>query len=175
MELWKDIKGYEGRYQVSNMGNVRSLKTNIILSPINRQHGYKGVMLYGNGGHKRGFKTFSVHRLVAEAFVPNPLGKEEVNHINEDKTDNRAVNLEWMTHKENASHATRGERIGKANTNNPKRSVPVAQYTLDGEFVAEYPSIQEAHRKTGINTGSIWSVCEGKTRKSGGYKWTYSK
>lgn len=172
-EIWKDVKGYEGLYQVSNLGRVKSLIRNKVLSPLNRQHGYQAVQLHGKGGNARGFKSFSIHRLVAEAFIPNPENKPEVNHINEDKSDNRVENLEWMTHQENSAHATRGTRIGKANKNNPLTSSSVVQLTLDEKEIATYPSIHEAMRNTGIPIGCIWSACEGKTKQAHGYKWRY--
>ena len=172
-EIWKDIKDYEGLYQVSNLGRVRSVKRDKVMSLLTRQHGYKSVQLHGNGGNKRGFKTFSVHRLVAEAFVPNPDGKLEVNHINEDKTDNRAENLEWMSHKENSNHASRPERIGNAHRNNTRTSRPVEQLTLDGQHIATYPSISEAERQTRVPRGCIHATCNGVCHQSKGYKWRY--
>lgn len=173
-EVWKDVKGYEGLYQVSNLGRVKSIKRDLVMVPHKRQHGYLGVQLHGKGGHpKRNFKTFSVHRLVAEAFVPNPGNKPEVNHINEDKTDNRAENLEWATRVENCNHGTRNRRCGDANINNPKTSTPVKQYTLDGEYIATYPSIHEASRQTGAFIDNIWRACNGVYSQSKGYIWRY--
>jgi hypothetical protein len=162
-ETWKPVVGYEGLYEVSNMGRVRSLtkvctitRNGItmdiphpgkILTPQRRQHGYLGVPLYGKGGHKtRGFRTHSVHRLVAEAFIPNPNNLPEVNHKDEDKTNNRADNLEWMSHYENTHYGTGIARRSKTNTNNPNRSTRVAQYTVDGELVRIWPSYQELIR-----------------------------
>ena len=174
-EVWKDIKGYEGLYQISNQGRVKSVKKDLVMTPCVRQHGYLGIQLHGRGGHPtRNMRTFSIHRLVAEAFIPNPENKSEVNHINEDKTDNRVENLEWMTHKENSSHATRGERIGRANKNG-KQSSAVEQLDLNGQFIASYPSIHEAMRQTGTHIGGVWAVCEGKCHTSNGYKWRYQK
>ena len=135
-EVWKPVVGFENRYEVSDMGRLRSLpheteiyrrkgkpytlkKRGAFLVPQPRQHGYMAVWLYGNGGNNgRAGKQYSVHRIVAEAFLPNPNGYSEVNHINEDKTDNRACNLEWCTHKENSNHGTRGARIGAKNRAN---------------------------------------------------------
>ena len=96
MEVWKDIKGYEGHYQVSDMGNVRSLKRNKNLKPSPSNHGYLLVDLYKDG--KR--KMCKVHRLVAQTFIPNPENKPTVDHINTIKTDNRVSNLRWFTRKE---------------------------------------------------------------------------
>lgn len=138
-EVWKPVVGFEGRYEVSDMGRIRSLphetvinrkkgkpytlkKRGAYIMPQPRQHGYMAVWLYGNGGNNgRAGKQYSVHRIVAEAFLPNPNGCLEVNHINEDKTDNRACNLEWCTHKENSNHGTRGARIGAWHRANNER------------------------------------------------------
>ena len=138
-EIWKDVVGFEGLYEVSNYGRIRSLphetvihrknatpyvlkKGGVIVNPQPRRHGYLSVWLYGNGGNNgRTGKQYSVHRIVAEAFIPNPNQREEVNHINEDKADNRACNLEWCTHKENSNHGTRGQRIGAWHRENNRR------------------------------------------------------
>ena len=138
-EVWKPVVGFEDRYEVSNLGRLRSFphetlicrkrgkpyvlkKRGVEIVPQPRRHGYMAVWLYGNGGNNgRAGKQYSVHRIVAEAFIPNPNGYAEVNHINEDKTDNRAYNLEWCTHKENSNHGTRGERIGAWHRENNRR------------------------------------------------------
>lgn len=117
MENWKDISGYEGLYQVSDMGNVRSLdkvcpigrygfvtKKGMVLTPY-MQHKYQKVMLSTAGRSTK--KNISVHRLVAEAFIPNPENKPEVNHKGGITTDNRATELEWVTRNENISHAVK--------------------------------------------------------------------
>lgn len=173
-EIWKPVVGYEGLYEVSNLGNVRNAKTLHILSPQKRQHGYLGVPLYGKGGHKtRGCKTFSIHRLVAEAFLDNPQKYPEVNHLDEDKTNNRADNLEWCDKKHNSNYGTRGLRISSANTNG-KKSKPVSQFTADGEHIATYPSFHEAERVTGIDVSNInWAVRHG-SGYSNGYVWKYA-
>lgn len=95
-----------------------------------------------------------VHRIVAEAFCKRDAGDTEVNHLNEVRDDNRADNLEWCTHLENSRYGTRGARISAVNTNG-KQSKKVYQYTLDGELVAEYPSMAEAQRSTGFAKGNI--------------------
>lgn len=189
-EIWKDVVGFEGLYEVSNLGNIRSLphetliqrkkgkpyyirKQGKVVTPQQRQHGYLAVWLYGNGGNNgRSGKQYSVHRIVAEAFISNPNGYEEVNHINENKTDNRSCNLEWCTHRENSIHGTRGERIGKANKNG-KKSTPIAQYTLDGELVKVFPSFQEAQRQ-GYQSGNVWCCVKGKYSHAYGYIWRYA-
>ena len=115
----------------------------------------------------------SVHRLVAEAFIPNPLGLPEVNHIDEDKTNNRADNLEWCTHLENSNYGSRPTRIGEKHING-KRSRSVSQFTLNGEFVATYPSMREAERQTGFAAGNIWYAINGRYSHAYGYKWKYA-
>lgn len=173
-EHWKSIKGYEGLYEVSDLGNVRSLSRGNVLKPVQRAHGYLGVMLYGKGGHKkRGFKTFSVHRLVAEAFIPNPDNLPEVNHLDEDKQNNRADNLEWATHIDNSRYGTASKRRA-AKLVNGLRSRRVSQYAMDGTFVMEFPSLAEAMRN-GYSSGNIVKCIQGKYRHAYGYLWRYSE
>ena len=189
-EVWKPIVGYEGLYEVSNLGRVRSLDhiTHIvrrngeydclikgkILSPLVRQHGYLGVQLYGRGGHKkRNLRTCSVHRLVAEAFIPNPMGYAEVNHKDESKTNNCADNLEWCNHIRNSNYGTRPKRIGDMHRNG-KKSKPIAQYTFDGELVKVFPSLQEAGRN-GYAASNICRCANNHHAYSHayGYLWRY--
>lgn len=116
-EIWQDIviekngivHDYTGLYQVSNKGRVRSLRRGKIISQ-GTNRGYYRVQLYKNGERN----DFQVQRLVATAFIPNPENKPEVNHINENKLDNRVENLEWVTHEENVNHGTRNNRISQA-------------------------------------------------------------
>lgn len=187
-EIWKDVVGYEGSYEVSNLGRVRSVDRVVIvergkdvypyevrgkiLSPQVQNHGYLGVWLYGNGGVAgRNGKQVAIHRIVADAFCEKTDGDCEVNHINEIKTDNRACNLEWCTHQENSVHGTRGKRIGNANKNG-KRSTPIAQYTRDGELVKVFPSFQEAQRQ-GYGSANVWNCVRGKYSHAYGYVWRY--
>lgn len=165
MEVWKNIEGYEGLYQVSNMGRVKSLKQNKerILKQAVTNDGYLRVGLYA--GYKR--KMFAVHRLVCQAFHENPDNKPEVNHIDEDKTNNNAVNLEWCTRKENVNHGSRNERTGKA------ESKLVGQYTLDGELIKIWPSTIEAKRQAGFDCGHISRVANGERKTHKGFVWKY--
>lgn len=169
-ELWKPIPDYQN-YEVSNLGNVRSLKSNKVLKPLTRSHGYLAVFLYKKGCGEHG-KQYSVHRLVAEAFCEKPEGKNEVNHLNENKQDNRAENLMWCTKQENCSYGNRGAIISRKNTNG-KRSKPVRQYTQDGEFIKEYPSFHEASRQTGIPVSNIHHATT-KSQVAYGYRWGYA-
>lgn len=169
-EIWKAIKGYEGLYEVSNLGNVRSIRTNITLKKGITRKGYNIVVLCNNG--KRTTKT--VHRLVATAFVENPLNKTEVNHIDEDKTNNRADNLEWVTHIENSRHGTRGNRIAKANTGNPQTSRQIFQYDLAGVLIGTYASPRVAENETGISRWMIThALYKDENNLAKGYIWKF--
>ena len=184
MEEWKDIKGYEGLYMVSNLGNVKSLgngnsrnKNNCkerIRKPTKNGSGYLQVQLYKDGIRK----MHLVHRLVACAFIPNPQGLPEVNHLSEDKTDCRAENLEWCSHGYNQNYGTRniraGKSVSKANTNNPKRSKALIATNKVTRQTIEFPSAMEAERQLGINHSNIARCCNGNGYKSvGGYVWQY--
>ena len=160
-EIWKDVVGYEGLYQVSNQGRVKSFKWNKerFLKPSMDKDGYLLVNLCAGG--KR--KTFKVHRLVCEAFHENPDNKPQVNHINEIKTDNRACNLEWCTCKQNVNHGSRNERVSK----------PVGQYSLDGKLIKLWPSTIEVQRQAGFSQGNISLAANGKYKQAYGCIWRY--
>lgn len=167
---WKDIEGYEGLYQVSDEGQVISLvidshRRGRILKPMKTHKGYLNVDLVDKDGVK---KSFRIHRLVAQAFLPNPLNLPQVNHKNEDKTDNRVENLEWCDQSYNINYGTRNERASNKNRekqlNDKNRSKPVLQYSLDGTFIQEFPSTHEVKRQLGYNRGHISECCRGNTR-----------
>ena len=170
METWKPVKGYEGLYEVSNLGKVKGLRANKVLHGMPRMHGYLAVWLYKDGQPR---KQESIHRLVAEAFCENPYGKPEVNHINENKTDNRASNLEWVTRKENVNLGTVQKRRAETTKNN-SRSTPVNQYTMQGEFLKTYPSIGEVNRQTGFAQGNIHKAMNGEYKHAYGFIWRYA-
>ena len=162
MENWRDIPGYEGLYRVSDQGRVFSVRNGITLKQQNTK-GYAAVALCQSGA-----KLVKVHRLVAMAFIPNPEGKPTVNHINENKMDNRVCNLEWAT---NAEQNVHGTRIMRAATSKRRE---VFQYSLDGEFICKWPSITDASVQLGIGKGNIWSALEGRYKQAGGFIWRRS-
>jgi hypothetical protein len=187
-EIWRDIIGYKGSYQVSNLGRVKSLDRITKRCDGNIRH-FRGRIIR-QGGIKKGYnivqlsedgkvRGYAAHRLVAEAFIPNPESKKEINHKNGIKTDNRVENLEWSSRSENNLHAFRkldkkAPWTGKFGENNP-HSKPIIQLTKDGEFLAEYVCAAEAVRKTGVHGGDISKCCSGKLNSAGGYKWQFKE
>lgn len=168
MENWKDIEGYEGRYQVSDQGRVRSLpnqtnKTIRILNP-HKTYGYYQVALSING--KKTF--FRINRLVAQAFIPNddPEHKTQVNHINEVKTDNRACNLEWCTVTYNINYGAHNQKVAKS------KSRQIKQLNIDGSLVTIWPSMSEASRN-GFSLKCLFDCCNNKNKTHRGFRWAY--
>lgn len=173
MEEWKDIEGYEGLYQVSNKGRVRSLNYNHTrkvknLSLVVVKNGYIIVGLVKNGKTTRKY----VHRLVAETFIPNPNHYGCVNHKNEDKTLNSVENLEWCDHRYNDNYGTRNDRIRTFARNREDQSKKVYQYTLDGDLVRIYQSTRECGRQ-GFQQSNVQRCCTGEHKQHKGYKWSY--
>lgn len=159
-EIWKDIFGYGGVYQVSNRGRVRSCKRRSwkILKPMKLSNGYESVTLYSD---KRNMEY--VHRLVAQAFIPNPNDYLYVNHKNEVRTDNRVSNLEWCT----AFYNNHYSDIYKSTRTH------VTQYSKGMAKIRSYISQQEASRATGIPQPSISLCCNHKQQTAGGYIWRF--
>lgn len=186
-EVWKDIEGYEGLYQVSNLGCVKSLTRKVrcknnkfriiigkILIPIQTKNGYLFVNLWKNNKIKR----VLVHRLVAETFIPNPENKPEVNHINGNKLNNYVDNLEWNTRSENTIHSYKiklreNQKKSISQNNKKMKSKIVYQYDLNGNLIKIFPSASEAARHYGYNQSAISECCRGLRKRIYGSIWKY--
>lgn len=167
VEVWKDVDGYEGRYQVSNYGRVRStIKRYRYLSYKIDRYGYYAIALSYGGK----MKHFTVHRLVAQAFLPKWHKTDtQVNHKNEIKIDNRVENLEWCNAKYNSNYGTRIERVAE------HRKKPILQYSTAGEFIKEWDSATDAARFYNKRKSDIYTCCKGKQQTAYGYKWKYKE
>ena len=164
-EIWKDIRGYEGLYQVSNLGRVKSIPRNgtikqeRILKQCKDKYGYFQVVL-----HNKTIKSCRVHKLVAEAFILNLQNKETVNHIDGDKTNNNVKNLEWNTIKENNENAI------KLGLNKTKK---IFQFDLNMNLIKKWNSSREIERNTNYLHSNILNCCNGKYKTMYGYIWRY--
>lgn len=174
-EVWKDVKGYEGLYQVSNLGRIKSVRKNMILSPFINTRGRYQARFKVKGKIARPF----IHRLVAEAFISNPNNLPEINHKDENKLNNNVSNLEWCTTKYNSNYGTRNKRIGESNRKNgtydrqaKERSYIINQYDLNGNFIKQWKSATEIQRAMGYLKSNILRCCHGKTKTAYGYKWS---
>ena len=173
VEIWKPVLGYEGLYEVSNIGSVKSLERYVPNNKGSKKlvyekilnhcevNGYDRVELSKDG--KR--KMHRVHRLVAQAFIPNPNNLPQVNHKDENKKNNCVENLEWCTCVENQNHGTRNTRCAKA------RRKRVQAIGKNGDVVMEFNSITEASKVTGARANGISACINGRNKTSGGYIW----
>ena len=177
MEQWRDIEGYSDLYMISDHGRVMRIGQDItrkdgaqvyyptrLLKPRKNSAGYLRVQLCRNGRPK----WFFIHRLVAEAFCGGYFEGAEVNHKDENKENNHAMNLEWCTPSYNCSYGSKPEATRRAH------SKMVVQYSLSGERLRYFPSTHSAARETGCNQGHIASVCNGRRETTGGYIWKYA-
>ena len=178
-EVWADIPGYEGQYQVSTYGRVRSLDhygsngvsmilyKGKILKPCMGSEGYPHIYL--SGGPQR---SFMIHRLVAGTFIPNFDNKREVNHRDENKLNNLVSNLEWLSSKENANYGTRNSRVVKARKESGFIK-GVSMLNLDGNLVRDFESLSDAAKYVNGNRSNICACCNNRKEKAYGYRWRY--
>lgn len=161
-EIWQPVSGYD--YLVSNTGQVYSLKTERFLKPHQNNYGYLLVIL----SHHGKTKGFSVHRLVAQAFIPNPESLPEINHKDGNKQNNNVDNLEWVTGKQNRLHAYLTGLTSKFDT-------PVVQLTIGGHLVQRFETLYMAAKATGLNVGNIYHSYKGNYYKTGNFRFVFEK
>ena len=190
-EIWKDIKNYEGLYQISNLGKIKSLERKVKNQKGNRT--VKEIILKCSEGKsyvqvtlskKNNYKTKLVHRLVAEAFIPNPNNLSEVNHIDGNKHNNNVNNLEWVSRYDNMQHA---KKLGLINTLKGNKSYWYNKYGIEHsrskkivqieknnkKVIKIWNSLADVKRELGIHQSNICKCCEGKRKTTGGYIWKY--
>ena len=177
MEIWKPVKGYENCYEVSDAGRIRSLDRTIVFKD-GRKRKFYGQILNTQSTNNSGYitvglhdtgsaKTVLLHRVVAEAFIDNPNGYEEVNHIDQNKFNNSASNLEWCTHKENVNH---GDEIERGAI---KQRKSFRQLDMDGNLIRVWNGFKKMQRETGFERKSVYECCIGKRESYKGYRWEY--
>lgn len=178
-EIWKDVKGFEGEYEISNLGKIRSKDRIVhIIGHVlkDRSQFRKGRMLKKRI-HRFGYecivlkkKQYYIHRLVAIAFITNPKKLPQVDHIDGNRSNSYASNLRWCTSKENCNYQiSRIRRRRRAD----KDSIPVIQYSMDGEFIKEWKSISFAEHSLGLTKGNVCKCCKGKVKQAYGFIWKY--
>lgn len=184
-ETWKDIKGYEGLYEVSNLGRIRSLdrykntkgrygiiKAKIkgrLLKPCLNHDGYEEIVLSKDGKSK----MYRLHRIVAETFINNFDNKNQVNHKNGNKLDNKVKNLEWCNCKDNIHHALKNNLMKPAKGKEHYMAKEVGKYNENNQLIEKYDTIVQAGKLNKISDTNIIHCLKGRTKKAGGYKWKY--
>lgn len=169
-EMWKDVIGYEGLYMVSNLGKILSIKRNVILKSSINHKGYCYVVLSKHSKQK----CVRIHRLVAEAFIPNLENKSQVNHIDCNKQNNCVTNLEWVTNSENQLHAwSNGLQKDVTGYNNPKAR-KINQYNMNGDYIKTWLCIKDICDELYVHRSSIHRCLNGKYKTSHGYIWKYA-
>ena len=177
-EIWEDIKGYEGLYQISNLGNIKSnyiwtgrmyIYKPHLIKPTIAKNGYYRVSLCKEGKTK----YRNLHKLIAETFISNPEGYKYINHIDGDKLNNNLKNLEWCTQSHNTKEAFRIGLHKKYFGADNKRSKKIIQYDLHGNFIKEWDYMTKITEELGFDYTNISKCCSGVYKKSHGYIWKY--
>lgn len=178
-EIWKDIPNYESVYKINNYGIIKNKKTNRIKKTHINNSGYERVVLSKNGEDK----NYSVHRLVAQAFIPNPNNFSQVNHKDENKANNSVDNLEWCTPSYNCRYGNRIKKIAEKTkiTHKGKHYSPRTEFQkgrnakkiINITTNKIYNSMQEAYKETNVPTSNISMCCQKKIKQAGGYIWRY--
>ena len=166
-ELWKDIPQYEGLYQVSNYGRVKSVKTGKIKCQSSKPNGYQFLQLYKNNKPKNEY----VHRLVAMAFIPNPDKLPQVNHKDEDKANNFVDNLEWCDNSYNQKYHNKQKRSAETLKLECKTSIQIIKCDMDGNELEYYNSMREAERENGLANGAVSAYFRFNRKQTGGFTW----
>ena len=179
LEIWKPVNGFEEKYEISNLGRIKNIKTNQILKMTNKYGDYFAIILYDKT-HK---KSTRIHRLVAETFIPNPLNLKEVNHIDGNKQNNRVDNLEWCTRSENINHAlvnglSNMDHLNKYNKNKfANKYGKIFQCDKSKQILNVFKNLEEAYNKTGVCKRNILQVINHQQgrKQAGGFVWISEK
>lgn len=171
-EIWKDISNYKGLYQISNLGRVKSLSKKSgfltlkerIMKPIIKDNGYCQIALFKDKKRCRKY----IHRLVAEAFIPNPNNYPCINHKDYNKANNNVDNIEWCSYSYNNNYSNCQIIAGMS------KRIPIIQYDLHGNSIKEWESATNAGKELGFNNSLITACCKGRIDKAYGYKWKYA-
>lgn len=163
-EIWEKIELCEKNYYISNMGKIKS--NNKILKTHKSTGGYLYISVWKN----KKVKHVKLHRLVAQAFIPNPENKPFVNHIDGNKLNNCVDNLEWVTNKENISHAYKNGLMNK----NKRKNIKINQYDLDGNFIKSWYGFKDIEKNFKVSRSTIRFCCLNKIKTSKGYIWRYA-
>ena len=168
-EVWEDIEGYNGKYQISNLGKVKNTETGRLMTVYINNNGYQRTSF----NYKGKIKHYYIHRLIAKAFIPNPENKPHINHINTIRDDNRIENLEWVTRKENSNNPLTRKHLSEAIKNKTKISKAVLVISDTKEIIGYYKSASILAKEKNVGRSCISKICLGKRSKKGYQQYMY--